>query len=467
MDRSIGRDGSALKTAMLRRGILITVLVLAGWCGGGCNGKRKSGEVDGSVADGGVDAAAADAEVNDADGPDAENLAVWPNAFSKANSDPWLAQHHDEIEQMRPRILALNFVNGRTIAEMTAHMEQAIAAIAESSRYHGDIDGQAPVFLQYELAYTVDLTDHPPPQDWPYNNSTLYPREDPVEGYWGLDYEQLFTQQYADYYGIEDPDQPGRNLTLCELIERGLVHEVWIYGDGDVPDVNGAEILEFKPFYDENFQQGAGDLNRCAGNGCFDSEDEIPSDCTRTVRIAWMNNTRGVGCFLESLSHGFESIAANNPLQIPYLSRYFVPFAGFDMDTRYGVPFDSFYSCAFGPQCLDYPSETQVAWDIGGQTGAIDPWDPVCGNVHFTPNSRGHYDLTSPHTVLTSCRTYRTPDETTAPFESTVYAPYQNVAPDCMGPFLVWWRQQWPGLENDALDDDGLPMRNWWVFIYY
>ena len=73
-----------------------------------------------------------------------------------------------------------------------------------------------------------------------------------MEGYWGFDYEKLFTPEYTQLYNIADPDDPSRLLSLCELIDRGLVHEVWVYCDGDVPDVSMAEILELKPYYDEN-----------------------------------------------------------------------------------------------------------------------------------------------------------------------------------------------------------------------
>ncbi|MBI4699941.1 MAG: hypothetical protein HY744_02040 [Deltaproteobacteria bacterium] len=207
-------------------------------------------------------------------------------------------------------------------------------------------------------------------------------------------------------------------------------------------------------------------MHRCAGNGCFDVEDDIP--CERTVRIAWFNNTRGPGCFLESLSHGFESIAAWNPKQIPYLARYFVPFANYGLDERHGLPFESWYACDYGAGCLDYPSETSVTYHVGGESGTIDPYDPVCGNVHFTPNGRGHYDLESPHTVLTTCRSFRRAEgEQAEPFDSSAWAAYKSLAPDCMGPWLVWWRQQFPGLGAAARDDDGAPMLSWWPFVYY
>ncbi len=44
-------------------------------------------------------------------------------------------------------------------------------------------------------------------------------------------------------------------LSLCELIDRGLVHEVWLYlGSAEYARLNGpvGTILELKPQYDEN-----------------------------------------------------------------------------------------------------------------------------------------------------------------------------------------------------------------------
>jgi hypothetical protein len=425
----------------------------------GCSG--GAGPSDAGTAG---DADADDSGTTGDAGADAgPTLVVWPNAESFANSDPWLPEHHGEIDVLRPRVLALNFVNARTMEEMEAQLYEMIDVVAESSCHDGCTDGSAPA-LEYELAYAVDLRDPVPPDGWPYNNSTLYPREDPAEGYWGFDYERLFTEELAALYGIADPDDPDHLLDLCELIDRGLVHEVWVYGDADVPDVSAAEILERKPYYDENRVRISDWMNRCAGNGCFDVEDDIP--CDRAVRIAWFNNTRGPGCFLESLSHGFESTGAWNPEQIPYLSRYFIPLANYGLDDRYGVPFDSWYACD-GPGCLSYPDATSVAWQIGDEGGTIDPYDPVCGNVHFMPNGTEHYDLTSPYTVETSCRHFRDGTGETDLFDSTIIDAYATLAPDCMGAFLVWWRQSFPGKGGDHLDDDGAPLLSFWPFIYY
>lgn len=428
----------------------------------------------GDVAPGDVapgDVAPDDAVAEDAAPPRA--TLTWPNAESSANSDPWLVEHHAEIAEMRPRVLVLHFVNAKTMDEVAAQLAQVVEALAESSRYRGFEDPlDPPPFFRYQLAYLVDLRDVPPPPGWTLRNSTLYPREDPPTGTWGFDYEQLFGEEFARLYGIPDPDDPSHFLDLCELVDRGLVHEVWVVADADVPDAGAAEILELKPYYDENRVRLDRPLNRCAGNGCFDPDDAIPAHCTRTVRIAFFNHTRGAGCFLESLSHGFESIGAWNPGQIRYLSRYFIPWAAYDLDTRYGLSWESWYACPIGDDCLSYPTETSAAYDVEGVAGTLDPYDPVCGNVHWPPNARHHYDLDSPFVVQSTCLGWRRGEgpggaDLPRPFTSNVFRRYRRLAPDCMGEWLVWWRQNVPGPDSGLLDDHGDPMLSWWPFVYY
>jgi hypothetical protein len=299
----------------------------------------------------------------------------------------------------------------------------------------------------------------------PRANSALYPREDPVEGYWGFDYEALFTADFAAHMNQTDPGRPEDGpLDLCTLLDRGLVHEVWIHGDGDHPDVTAAEVLENKPVYDADGNP-TGAWDRCAGNGCFDDEDELP--CARTVRIGWLNSTRGPGCFLESLGHGFESIGARNPDQLPQLSQDFVPFANFALDQHYGAPVDSWYACPYDGPCLAYPSKTSVAYHLDAGTGTIEDYDAVCGNVHFPPNARAQYDLLNTAPVSTSCKHFGDGTGAKDDFTNADLAPYRELAPDCMGAFLVWWRQNWPGPHTTKVREDGTPMKSWWPFLYY
>jgi hypothetical protein len=325
--------------------------------------------------------------------------------------------------------------------------------------------------LNYELQKAVDLRDESPPPDWAFINSTHYPRENPPLGYWGFDYEALFTADFAAQIGIEDPDEEGRFLTLCELSERGLVHEVWIYASGDVPDAGAAEVLGIMPRYDEEAEEPlSAVLDRCAGNGCFDEEDEIPLACDQTLRIAFINNTRGVGCFMESLSHGFETIAGRGYL--PPLAGPFREFAGFALDERFGLPFDSWYACPYDGDCLTYPTDHSVNYEVGIHSDVLDPYDPICGNAHWPPNARSHYDIRNTQPILSSCPSFRLGDgeggkDALHALSADQWMHYDDLAPDCTGAWLVYWWQNFPGRNNAAMLDDTRPMPNWWPYFFY
>lgn len=446
---------------------------------------------------------------------------VWPNAVSRANSDPWLPQHHGQIRVLRPTVLALNFDNTKTMTQMSASLGRLAGAFKQGSRYHAYSNVAAPAMLQYSFL-NIDLRDvsNPPFAGYPYRNSTRYPRENPVQGAWGLDYGALFGPQFAQYYNIRASD--GHAMNLCELVNAGIVHEVWIYGNGDVPDVNGAEVLELKPRYDANRVRTPGSLDPCAGNGCFDQDDlaVLPAACTRSIKIGWVNSSRGPGCFMESIGHNIESFGNRN--LIPYFTTYWKNFAGFDLNTRYGTPVQSWYSCTYGDlNCLRYtacahderaagpalPSSCsacastvisrdpycgQVTWDnicvdeaksfCGGSSyvayhttsgsGAINNYDPVCQNAHFAPNSRGHYDTTSPAVVSSSCEHFRMLDgpngqDIKLPFSTSKFSGYQSIAPDCGGDWKVFWYQSFPGYGNKAKANGGTVMLPWWPFLYY
>lgn len=447
-------------------------VVLAWLLLGGCSAGPRAPRA-------GSDAAVPDASTDLDAGPDASPDAAvdaavpteWPNFQSHASSDPWIAENHERIRVMRPKVLALNFVNARTNDEMALLLDQIIAGFREGSKNHGYDDPDAPAFLEYEIAKAVDLRDDPIPPGWTLRNSTLYPREEPQDGSWGFDYERLFTEEFADLYAFADPDDPGANLDLCELVDRGLVHEVWIYGDADVPDVSAAEVLELKPLYDEDRRRIEGeDLNGCAGNGCWDWEDTVPDHCTRSIRIGWVNNTRGPGCYVHSYGHGIEW-TANVGRNVPYLTRYFDSFADFDLDTRFGLPFDSWYACSRA-DCLSFTGPSSVDYVTDAASGTLDPYVPRCGNVHLAPNSRGHYDDRSPEVVTSTCEGWRQGggpggSDEERPFSTDLFSAYDDLVSDCGGGWQIFWRQSMPGLGNEAKDDDGQPMLNWWPFLFY
>jgi hypothetical protein len=408
---------------------------------------------------------------------------VWPNAMSQKTSDPWIAQNHAQITKMQPRILALNFVNNRSMQDMTDMLNSITAATREGTRHKGAENPAAPSFLDYQIPYKVDLRDAAPPPG--FHNSSKYPREEPVvEGRYGFDYEKLFTQEYAELFNIPDPQNPTHKLTLCELSERGLVHEVWMYASADgEPNGGAAEILGIQPRYDANGVRIPGaPMNRCSGNGCFDEEDVIPASCSRTLRIGFIAQSRGSGCYLESLSHGVEAIGLGN--NIPYLTPYFREFGGFDYDQRYSTQFGSWYACDIDlPDCVTFTSDHSVSYNVRGPksacpitpcTGTIPNYVPACGNAHFAPNSNEHYDVTNTTSTLWTCNSYRTnggpgPNgaDPASPINANAWMNYAPMAPDCVGGWLIYWWQRMPGMGTSAKDATGATMKNWWPFMFY
>ncbi|MEW6250434.1 MAG: hypothetical protein AB1716_07290 [Planctomycetota bacterium] len=435
------------------------------------------------------------------------DLTVWPNRASWRNSDAWLVEHHDRIRMMRPRLLVLNFSNNRDMKWIRQRTEETIKALAESTRYHGFADPNAPAFLQYEVAKYVDLRDDPPPAGREKRSSAKYPRSD-RPGH--TLYAPFYSDAFAAYYGFKDPAQPGRFLNLHDLINAGLVHELWFYGVHD-DETAAFESIEFKQYYDEQCRPIAG-KHGPAGNG-------HPRDMPwsgRSFRITWYNTDRGLGCGMENFGHSLEAMANHN--SIAYYKKYFDEFAEFDLDRRFpGCPFDKLY--ALGPDDkAEYPdattlvlrlaprdeprerggrgarggrserggrsadsrpaaqsapvAETQPADAPAPKVHTIKNYIAMGGNVHFPPGARGHYDLQSPFVVKTVIENWRQrngPDgkDLVHDFDRTRFTQYDKLAPDCMGQWMIYWRQCMPGYGNKSVDDDGKPMKNWWVFLFY
>lgn len=396
---------------------------------------------------------------------DPKDTTLWPNTTSRANSDPWLAANHDRIRKMRPRVLLINFSNEHRRDHLDRLVGRLIAMLAESSRYHGYRNEKAPVFLQYEVFKFVDLRD----ADRMTGNSRKIPVKDPARktGF-NMKYADYFGDDFAAHYGVPDPRAPKRFLRLDELVEGGYVHEVWFFESGNVkatPHVGSFEVVELKPVYDEKFRQVPGKYVQ-AGNG----GDRDQPWTGRSVRIGCINASRGIGCFLESLAHGVEGNATSNA--IPYFSRYFKELAGLDLDTRYKVPFNSLYAVNYGGKAIRYPDEQTMVVTHRGKEHTLKKYVVAGGNAHFPPNARAHYDLDNDKPVLSTIEDWRIGSgpggrDQAKPWTNKVIRAYRDRAPDCMGPWLVYWRQNFPGLNNRSLDDAKRPMKNWWPFLFY
>ncbi len=88
------------------------------------------------------------------------------------------------------------------------------------------------------------------------------------------------------------------------------------------------------------------------------------------------------------------------------------------------------------------------------------------------PSGKQHYDLDNTQQVYSSIEHYRLFDGPGGEDQRDLwnrnrFVPYEALAPDCMGPWLVYWRMNMPGLDNGAIDMNGDPMKNWWVFLFY
>ncbi|HZU84923.1 MAG TPA: hypothetical protein VE987_18455 [Polyangiaceae bacterium] len=413
---------------------------------------------------------------------------VWPNETSTKNSDPWIAAHHDDIVEMHPRLIVLDFYDGTgaarpfDVSNVQDIAQQQIDAIAEGSRYHGYSDPSAPAFLNYELVKVVDLTDHPAPAGWTHASSTLLP----VDSSGAFDLSALFSADFAHNYGEPDPADPSRDLALCDLFERGIINELWL-AVADAPPRQPGLFVESKQVYDDQNRPVAQSFASCTGYACYPGPP-VPR-CNVTVRIAHLDPRFELGCDLIVRSIGIE----NMRLAIPYMQKNALDFIDHDFDSRFGVPFASWEDlcdtstaqqqppATAQPGCVEYPSPS-VAQGTYADGGAwtIAPFVQGCGSAHFPANARFKWDYVNTQPVQSRCEHYGMhdgPDGGDLPDlyradKVTAYTqrygdPDAGGSGGCGGGWQVYYRQNMPGLNNRAHAADGSPMKNWWPFLFY
>jgi hypothetical protein len=372
--------------------------------------------------------------------------------------------------------LVLFYVNAGTVSAATTLINDIVAGFSLGSKPRGYSN---PTQLsQWDYQPTIiDMRDGvlgrpDPPVGYPYQNSQLYPRRPVGEsGYWTLDYATLFEQGYAQYYNFVDPANPSRYLTLCELINSGKINELWMLGSANVPDVNGAEVLEHKQIYDATTKiKSVGNFASCAGNGCFDPD--VPK-CQRSVRIGWVNFYRGSGAYLHSHGHGTEGISTSNALQ--QMTKWFKPFARFDMNTAFSIPMSSMYglACNGGGICATIfhsVPKTDITFIHGATNYVKTNVDMRCGNVHFPPNGVQHYDYANTGNVWSSCTNYGR-GGALALVNSSHWSFYQSqigsTIQDSGGDFLIWWFQNMPWWGSNQVNTDGTPMLSIGPYWFY
>jgi hypothetical protein len=397
-----------------------------------------------------------------------DDLGVWPNSTCFRKSEPWIVANHDTIRRIEPRVLVLNFANDVDMDGIRARTEKFIRAQSESTRYHAFKDEKAPACVEFKVAKYVDLRDTDVPPEKRHANSSLIPHLEPAPRDFWCDYHAFFSDTYAQRFGFRDLANPARFLNLRELIEAGLVHELWFYAiHEDATGWPGFEAAELKQYYDERGQPRPG-VYGPAGNG--DGAHTLPWT-GHSFAVYFFNPHRGTGCQLENYGHHLEGYANHDAIRslTPYLREY----AGLDLRARYNVPIDSFYALGgHAGDAVTYPDDHTAKFTADGKEHTIAPYVAFGGNVHFPPGGRNHYDMGSPVTIQSVIENYRLrngPDgkDLVKDFSIALTRPLQDFAPDCMGQWVLYWCQCMPGLDNRCLADDGKPMKNWWVYLIY
>lgn len=403
---------------------------------------------------------------------------VWPNACSHTNSDPWISQHQDQIVQMNPVALLLNFANFNAnntkqvfdVPTTTTLANQHVTAWQWATRYHGYKDPTAPPFINFTYKI-VDLRDS---SGQP--NSALLPMTSTPNG--PIDFAKLNSAAFATMIGIDDPANPGTKLNLCGLFEKGIIHEVWgMVGDAPGNGIDAGkfpESAETKVAYDANNVPISPQKLIQVGNGP-DIRTQLP--CKVSVRIYDFNPTRGSGCHLHAAGHGWENYIRNGAL--PAFAKVGSTFFNFDFKTRFTAPFSSFYDvCPYtSAVCINWQSNLHASSGPSAmQMFDFPDMSAGCGNVHFPPNATTQYTTAGDVSVLTSCENYGLHNGTggkdmTTPYQDAIaaadYKSASGVATDCGGTQPTYIFASMPGLGNSAKATDGTPMHNWWVYYYY
>jgi hypothetical protein len=389
------------------------------------------------------------------------NAVIWPNDVSRVNSDAWLVTNHDKITQLQPRVLVINLESTPEAQAMTL-VDKHIKALKEASSFHKYKDAGAQPALAFQLVKIVKATKGS-----------------------RIDYSAWNTQAFADAnLQLKDPADPnGPNLTLCGLFEKGVINEVWCMASSDP---KCGETQEAKQVYDASGNRVA---NRFANVSNGDNVTNL--GCKVSIRITDFNSGRGSGCHQHAMGHAWERYMDSNA--IPQLGRQAKRFLNWDLDTRVAAPFKNFYSAcnSNGTQLTDC-----IVWEstVRARSGAsavrsfdIADLSGGCGNAHFYANTTGtySYDANTPDPeVLTSCENYGmhngsdgkdlTTSYTNAMTDKLYGRSSQNCPADqpacdddCGGHGTTYLYQNFPGPGTVATNDDGTPMHNWWVYLFY
>ena len=385
------------------------------------------------------------------------DLSVWPNTTSYTNSDPWLIQNHDKVRQLRPRVLVIDFRNGKSLLVARAFVDKVSAAIAEGSKYHGYKDSSAASQLVYTVVKFLDLRDGSGKEE-----SDFRPHN--VDG--SFNEAGLFDNAFAKKLGYKDSSS-SRYLRLGELFDKGIINACWVIGHHTLYEGQG-RIRQ----YDSAFRF-TGKYNECV-NACYDFGDK-GRQTSVTIRLGEINLDRGVGCATHAYGHAIERMVLGHN---PYLEKVASRFFNFDLTQRLEAPIDNLYAAPYyvkPPESFSYADSGHTIKTVNNYLPAwiSHAWGMGCGAVHFAPNATFQYDNASNLSVMCSCENYGLKNGANGTDLQTVYNHTlvkrwnTDSFNDCGGDWQIYLRQNIPGYNSGATGDDGKPMKSWWPFLFY
>jgi len=211
--------------------------------------------------------------------------------------------------QLRPRVLVIDL---EATANASALVDRHIAALSEATSFHKYKDASAQPAVVYQLAKIAQAT----------KGTTI-------------SYSSWNSQAFADSnIQMKDPADPsGPNQTLCQLFEKGIIHEVWCMASRDP---KCGETQEKKQRYDANGNKMAGSfVSASNGDNITTGTNALP--CNVTVRITDFNSGRGTGCHQHAMGHAWERYM--DASAVPTLRKEAARFLNWDLTTRVNAPF--------------------------------------------------------------------------------------------------------------------------------
>jgi len=354
--------------------------------------------------------------------------------------------------------MVINFENRYNFAMTTNLAQQFAFFISTSTKYHG-YKSNSPAFLNYQIFKVVDLSD---PGGAPNQNGSRLPRLPRSDGSQAIRESAFFTDQFTQLLDLRDGNN--NQVSLQQAFATGLINEVWFVATQNSNSQDSPrELIEYKQRYNSNFQKLGSSYDSGAGNGGLDPGDNPPW-FGHSFRIVFINGDRGLGCALHNYGHGFESFTTRGV--VPYLQNLFADLGELNLDTKYGLSVSSLYALPYGTIVAQFTSPTSLFLPTLNVT--INQFHATCGNAHFPPNGTSDYDYANTTQVLANCENWRgsnDPEPFTGATIPAVMNDYDN--DNCGGNWQIWWRQNYPGLNNDKTDLQGRPMKNWWPFLFY